>query len=68
MHDDHPWLTRHAKLADDPIMIEWAVRHFDLLARQSAVREALAPLWFPDETLAHWIEGTDANSKRAIDI
>ncbi|ACV36276.1 SEC-C motif domain protein [Candidatus Accumulibacter phosphatis] len=61
MHDDHPWLTRHAKLADDPIMIEWAVRHFDLLPRQSAVREALAPLWFPDETLAHWIEGTDAD-------
>ena len=61
MHGDHPWLTRHAKLADDPIMIEWAVRHFDLLPRQSAVREALAPLWFPDETLAHWIEGTDAD-------
>ena len=29
--------------------------------RQSEVREALAPLWFPDETLAYWIEGTDAD-------
>ncbi len=60
------YLAHAAASLDDPIMIDWALRHYDALPAHSELRDTLGTLWFHDPTIEYWIKGNDLDTLKLL--